>query len=587
MHKTQGGVFPCDSGAGESLAQEVNDFFIEKIHLIREKLVQNMETVTPSVSVQFQSFSDGKSACDKLSQFAALSDNNVAKILASRPSKHSALDPIPTWLVKDNISKLLPLITAIINSSFGSGEFPRLYKCAALKPLLKKIGLDAMIFKNLRPISNLAFISKVLECAACNQYKSHLEEHGLHEVFQSAYKENHSVETAVLCVHDDIMRALDQKKSVVLVMLDLSAAFDTVDHTILLDLLEKRMGVSGLALKWFQSYLSGRSQYVTINGKSSNSSQLTCGVPQGSVLGPVLFTTYMLALGDILRQLQTKFHCYADDQELYIEFFVDESVTGNLETSLSTVLAWLNKNFMSCNTDKTDMIIISPPQGPTPATFTINFSGDTIIPTKQVRNLGAIFDKNMKMEAHVNKRCQVAYQHLRNIAQIRHCLNRQSCETLIHAFVTSRLDFMNAILYGLPETLIAKLQRVQNAAARLLCGVQKFEHITPTLKSLHWLPIKQRIRYKICVLVFKCINGTAPTYLNDKLVKYIPSRSLRSSKDNKMLQVPKVRTRLGERGFSYNAPKLWNELPYHIRSSGTIETFKRNLKAHLYNIAYP
>ena len=187
-----------------------------------------------------------------------------------------------------------------------------------------------MIFNNLRPISNLAFMSKLIESAVCNQYKAHLKRHGLAELYQSAYKEKHSVETALICVQNNIVCALDDKKSVLLVLLDLSAAFDTVDHNALMKVLEKRVGVIGLALKWFASYLSDRSQCVSINGVYSKEANIKCGVPQGSVLGPVLFTTYMLPLGDILRHLHVKFHCYADDQQIYIEFFIGESVSEQI-----------------------------------------------------------------------------------------------------------------------------------------------------------------------------------------------------------------------------------------------------------------
>ena len=191
-----------------------------------------------------------------------------------------------------------------------------------------------MIFNNLRPISNLAFMSKLLESAVCNQYKAHLKRHGLAQLYQSAYKENHSVETALICVQNDIVCALDDKKSVSLVLLDLSAAFDTVDHKVLLNVLEKRVGVTGLALNWFSSYLSNRSQCVSISGVYSKKANLKCGVPQGSVLGPVLFTTYMLPLGDILRHLNFTFHCYADDQQIYMEFFIGESVSEKIEECL-------------------------------------------------------------------------------------------------------------------------------------------------------------------------------------------------------------------------------------------------------------
>ena len=159
---------------------------------------------------------------------------------------------------------------------------------------------------------------------------------------------------------NDIVCALDDKKSVLLVLLDLSAAFDTVDHNVLMNVLEKRVGVTGLALKWLASYLSDRSQCVSINGVYSKEANKKCGVPQGFVLGPVLSTTYMLPLGDILSNLHVKFHSYADDQQIYIELFIGESVSEKVEGCIVNIFHWMCTNFMMCNTDKTEMIVFSP-----------------------------------------------------------------------------------------------------------------------------------------------------------------------------------------------------------------------------------
>ena len=223
----------------------------------------------------------------------------------------------------------------------------------------------------------------------------------------------HSVETALICVQNEIVCAFDDKKSVLLVLLELSAAFDTVDQNALINVLEKRVGVTGLALKWFACYLSDRSQCVSINGVYSKEANIKCGVPQGSVLGPVLFTTYMLPLGDILRHLHVKFHCYADDQRIYIEFFIGESVS---ETKMKNALP-IYFNFMMCNTDKTEMIVFSPSRGPRPQNIQLKRGNDIISPVKEVKNRGVIFDEKMKLESHVNRICQTAYFHLKNISR--------------------------------------------------------------------------------------------------------------------------------------------------------------------------
>ena len=176
---------------------------------------------------------------------------------------------------------------------------------------------------------------------------------------------------------------------------------------------------------------------------------------------------------------------------------------------------------------------------------------------------------------------------MQQIRRIRSLLSPQQTKTLVHAFVLSRIDSNNALLYGLPQSSISRLQRVQNAAAKLICGARKFDSVTPLLKYLHWLPINERIVFKLNLLAFKCIVGTAPSYLSELLSIYTPSRHLRSSNDGRLLRMPRSKTKtFGDRAFSVTAPELWNSLPFTIRHSPTLLTFRSRLKTHLYNVVF-
>ena len=204
-----------------------------------------------------------------------------------------------------------------------------------------------------------------------------------------------------------------------LVLFIYTTIFDTVDHDRLLAVLNSRIGITGAALSWFESYLKGHTQHVAIKNVQSSMTKLKCGVPQGSELGPVLFTTYHLPLGDILRKSGVQFHCYADDTQLfYIPFSQnDNSCLGSIEESISEIQIWMKANFLKLNAEKTKMIILSSPYFAKARThdMIINLNGDLIHPNRTVRNLGVIFDNIMNMESHVNKICQTAYIHLRNI----------------------------------------------------------------------------------------------------------------------------------------------------------------------------
>ena len=189
------------------------------------------------------------------------------------------------------------------------------------------------------------------------------------------------------------------------------------------------------------------------------------------------------------------------------------------------------------------------------------------------------------MSSHVNQICQKGYHQLKKIRQIRKYLDKPATEKLVHAFVTSNIDYCNSLLYGTTDCVINKLQRLQNAAARVICGGRKYDHVTPLLKDLHWLPVSYRITFKIALLAYKCMNGLAPSYLRDLLATKTYTRSLRSSSKN-TLKVPFCRTNTGTRAFTVAAPTVWNAIPESYKSMN-LENFKKHLKTHYFKLAYP
>lgn len=245
-------------------------------------------------------------------------------------------------------------------------------------------------------------------------------------------------------------------------------------------------------------------------------------------------------------------------------------------------------NFLKLNDDKTEFLLIGSKhqKHKIPANNTIQIGTTSVPESAKARNIGAMMDCHMSLESHVNAICRSSNLQLRHIRNIRSFLSQSDTETLIHAFVTSRLDNLNSLLVGLPKYLLNRLQRIQNTAARIVTGSRRRDHITPVLKNLHWLPIKQRIDFKILLLVFKCLQGNAPQYLKDCLISYRPCRVLRSQSHHLLSQPICMTHSFGDRAFSVVAPKLWNSLPIHIRSSVSLDIFKRKLKTHLFKQAF-
>ncbi len=549
------------------------NYFTSKIDSIRDKIV----TMQPSATVSHQ-IVHYRSPEEQFHSFSTIGEEELYKLVKSSKPTTCMLDPIPSKLLKE----VLPLL-AIINSSLSLGYVPKNFKLAVIKPLIKKTQLDPKDLVNYRPISNLPFLSKILEKVVSSQLYSFLETNDICEDFQSGFRPYHSTETALIRVTNDLLLSSDRGCISLLVLLDLSAAFDTIDHNILLNKLENVVGISGSALAWFKSYLSDRHQFVAVNEEVSYRSQVQYGVPQGSVLGPLLFTLYMLPLGNIIRKHGVSFHCYADDTQLYISSRPGE--THQIEKLMECIVDiknWMTSNFLLLNSEKTEVLIIRP-KTPTCNNLEHCLTLDvcSVDSSSSVRNLGVLFDSNLSFESHVSSICKTVFFHLKNISKLQPILSTSNAEMLIHAFMTSRLDYCNALLGGCSARLINKLQLVQNAAARVLTRTRKYDHISPVLSTLHWLPIKHHIDFKILFITYKVLNGLAPQYLSELLSHYSPPRSLRSQNSGCLIILRISKSTAGGKSFSYLAPKLWNNLPNTVREADTLCQFKSRLKTFI------
>ena len=266
-------------------------------------------------------------------------------------------------------------------------------------------------------------------------------------------------------------------------------------HSILLNILQQDFGVVGTALNWFDSFLSGRKQRILVGDKTSDDFNLNCGVPQGGCMGPILFTLYVSHLFNIISQHLPSVHGYADDTQIYLSFrpcsiLSEINAVSVIEKCIANVRSWVIGNWLMINDRKTDFPIIGTRQQLEKTSIESIIIGDTVIkPLESVRNLGSWFDAHMRMNVHIGKICSKAFRGLYNIRQIRKFLTVQSTKTLIHAFVSSNLDYCNALLFGVPKYQLDRLQKVQNAAPRVTFQIAKFDHITPALIDLHWLPV--------------------------------------------------------------------------------------------------
>ena len=562
------------------LANSFAEFFKDKIDKIRHKF--------SDFAYEQQNVENESNPKNVFAHFSEVTIEHVTKVIRSMSNSYCTLDPAPTWLVKACLEELAPLITQIVNRSLATGYVPTALKNAIIKPILKHKGEDTEELKNYRPVSNLSFLSKVLEKVVAVQVERFIVENDLNDTFQSAYKQCYSTETALLKVSNDIMHALDRNQQVYMVNLDLSAAFDTVDHNILISRLETVYKFESAVLSWFVSYLSSRTQSVMIDHITSSAKPVTCGVPQGSVLGPRLYTMYVQPLAAIIVRHNIQYHGYADDLQLYISTKRDAANTlvaiRSLENCVTDIAGWMHANHLKLNDSKTNFICFSSAASKASSIGhnTIRIIDSTIKASDSVKNLGCTLDKHMLLKEQVMRVCSASNYHLRNIARIKKYLTQDVLRLLVQAFVASRLDYCNSLYYGLPGCVLKRLQLVQNRAARIVTNTANMCHITPVLKELHWLPLEQRVTYKIASMVHKSCYGFSPDYIDEALVWHQPTRGLRSGERLNVTPSRKSTVRYGERTIPNMAAHSWNGLPDSLKECENATLFKKGLKTHLF-----
>ena len=319
-----------------------------------------------------------------------------------------------------------------------------------------------------RPISNLNFISKVLEKVLYSRLNTHLGSFSALSCFQSAYRKFHSTETALLRIQNDVSLAMNKQRVTALVLLDLSAAFDTINHDILLNRLNSCFGIAGSAFSLLSYFLSNRSQPVIVDQEISSSQQLLRGVPQGSVLGPLLFSLYTTPLSHLLADSSIHFHLYADDTQLYISFSSSDSTQSlsRLSSTLDLVHSWFCANRLAVNPSKTEYLLIGINQQRSKIiNSSAYFQNLSLTPTDSVRILGVglLFDSNLDFKKQISSICRSAFFQIRQLRQIRSSLHKNLAIILANSLVHSKLDYCNSLLFGLPDASIIRLQRVQNS----------------------------------------------------------------------------------------------------------------------------
>ena len=435
---------------------------------------------------------------------------------------------------------------------------------------------------NYRPVSVLSIVSKVLERVAYNQLEKYLNSNNLIYNLQSGFRPGFSTDTCLIFLTDLIRKELDKGNYTGMVLIDLQKAFDTVDHTILLQKL-KAIGLNPPSILWFQEYLTGRIQVVDIGGTVSDLNDITCGVPQGSILGPLLFLLYV---NDADAAVRCKLLLYADDSALLISGKDVSSIEQQLSEEMASLSDWLVDNKLSLHLGKTESILFgSKRKLKKHSSLKICCNGTDISPTKSVKYLGAHINQTLSGDIMGNSVIKKSNAKLKFLYRKSNFLSDHAKKLLVSALIQCHFDYSCSFWYSnLSSKIKSKLQTTQNRMIRFVLGLDPRSHIGhDQFIKINWLPVEQRVNQIRLTHTHNFFQKRAPMYLTGDFSRVCDSHSYITRDSNLSFNVPHVKS-FGLKSFQYTSIKLWNNLPNNIKRIEETSKFKYQVKHHLLQI---
>ena len=503
--------------------------------------------------------------------FTSVTEDEVLKTLMRMKNKKSVgLDGISLHILKLSTPVIVPPLTHLFNKSLSEGLFPSQWKMTKLIPLLKSG--DKSCPTNYRPIAILPCVSKVLEKIVQKQLTSYLKANDLLSEAQSGFRDKHSTTTALLKVTDDWLLAIDKGLYTGAIFIDLKKAFDTVDPIIMLQKL-KRMGFSDACLAWFRSYLTNRKVGTFLNSSMSNFSDIHHGVPQGSILGPVLFVIY---INDIVSQVKNcRIHLYADDTVLYFSHNDPTHIENVLNNELKRVYDWMCVNKLSLNLQKTESFLIgSRSLLSRRNALRIKLCGQEIKHKETVKYLGVTLDQQLKWDVHINALFVKAGKLVNYFGRLRHVLNETCLKMLYNSLILPLFDYADLIYGSSALKYTSQLQKLQNRAGRIILRINPYKHVSnhEIHQILNWDSLNTRRTKHLNTMVFKCLNDYSAPYLKKPFDFISCNYSLRSTGT---LSLPKPKTEYCRRMFLYRGACNYNKLPSESRCCSSITDFNK------------
>ena len=487
--------------------------------------------------------------------------------------KATGLDNIPCKLLKIAADVIAPSLTCIFNQSLLTGIYPSDWKLAKVTPIFKTGSKTDL--NNYRPISVIPAVAKIFEKIVYDQLYNYLNVNDLLTSCQSGFRSLHSTLTALLETSDNWCVNVDKGLLNGVIFIDLKKAFETIDHEIILQKLAK-YGVDQDALKWFKSYLRNRLQRCNVNNKLSSATPLNCGVPQGSIIGPLLFLIYINNLPNCLSLGSPRM--YADDTNVTFAASDMLGLEAQINTELKNINLWLRANKLSLNVAKTEFMVISSRQklqSLNDKTININVEGFRINQTDHSKALGLNIDENLSWKEHIHAISKKVASSIGALKRVRPFISVHTAIKIYKGLIEPHFDYCSVVWDGLSQQLSEKLQKLQNRTAKVMTKSSYNTNSSYLLNSLSWDNLFVRRTKQKANLMYKCVNKLAPNYLCNMFSPRTLSFGLRDA--SQKLYLPKPRTDYLKRSFSYSGASLWNDLPEDIRTTKSLRNFKRRI----------
>ena len=562
-----------------AVAEKFNNFFTNVASSLVDKLPTPLGLFGKD---HINSFYQSKGIAHDCFELSSVTVANVCKMLSTLDkSKATGLDNIPARFVSDAAEQITPSIAHIINNSITQGKVPQEWKVAKVTPLYKKGNKTDS--GNYRPVSVLSIISKVMERIIYDQMYVYLETNNILYDLQSGFRKSYSTETCLSYLTDHLKAEIDQRNFCGMLLIDLQKAFDTVNHNILLYKLTA-MGFKSNVLNWMSSYLSVREQSVNVNGVLSRSQTITCGVPQGSILGPLLFLLYV---NDMQAAVKCKLLLYADDSALLVSGKDISSIESKLSNELSSISNWLVDNKLSLHLGKTESILFGSRAklNKTQTNMNIQCNGTVINSKTSVKYLGAEIDQHVSGENMALKVIQKVSSRTKFLARKSKYLDQTTMKLLASAIAHCHIDYACTSWYSsLTKKTKTKLQTCQNRLIKTVLQLPHRTHLDHShFESLNWLPVEKRVNQLKLGLIHKTLNGLAPKYMSDHFIKTNTSHNINTRSSHASILIPRVNSIVGKSSLRYTGATEWNKLPASIQNSASHNTFKKSLKSFLIN----